>query len=493
MYQRQSRKKDTIRRVAVYTVMASAVIVLLIALTLTVLGYRFNFQTQQVEQTGLIQYNSLPTGAVINVDGKLFGKTQTKGMVLPGQHQFSMSLDGYETWQKTLDIEAGTVTWLSYARLVPINKKVITSHSIPRLSGAIASRDNRYMAGVAVSESGQPLFVLIDIRNSKEPKVTEYPLDMTSLTGVEPDLTADHTLSAVEWSRSSRHVLLKYSYKTEDGSSRTDWLRVDRDAPSSIVNISKIINLPLVDMRLADDRSAYALQENGDVRRISVDAGTISRPLLSNVKQFDIYDNNTVAYIGENDQGRMAAVWKQGWKNSEQIMSIPSSDSQSLSVRVSSHFNKDTVVVGHGSTVFIYRGTLSESEELRPALLGSMKRFTLNRPLNNLQISDNGRFILAEDDSGFISYDLERLSVSQEIKKYDNVPLRWLGTHHIWQIDESSKLVMQEFDGLNTYRLMPVSHGYDVLISHDNKYLYGFHLSEDGMVELRRLSMTLSS
>jgi hypothetical protein len=51
--------------------------------------------------------------------------------------------------------------------------------------------------------------------------------------------------------------------------------------------------------------------------------------------------------------------------------------------------------------------------------------------------------------------------------------------------------MMQEFDGVNTYELMPANASYDVLLTQDGKYIYGFVKNETGAVELVQLAMTI--
>ena len=89
-----------------------------------------------------------------------------------------------------------------------------------------------------------------------------------------------------------------------------------------------------------------------------------------------------------------------------------------------------------------------------------------------------------------MSYDLERAEVSQNIQKYASGAIGWLDAYHVAQVDASGELIMQEFDGLNAAKLMPVTAGYAHLLTQDGKYVYGW-LAQDGVVELRRLSMTI--
>lgn len=491
MNRRRPRSLELARRVFVYTLMVVAVSVLLVILTLRVLGYQFNLETRTVEQTGLVQYNSFPRGAMVQIDGNQYETTQTKNTVLPGQHQFAMSLKGYENWHKTLDIKAGTVTWLSYVRLVPTEKKIESVHEFDQLESVKTSADSRFMAGISHDENGSLAINYIDFRDSRRPKVSEQALDLNKLSGYE-DVTTTHSFEIVEWSKGGRYLILKHNFKTEGGTDQHEWLMADRESPSGLVNITRLINLPILEIHMAEGKEAYMLQEGGDIRRIVIDSGLVSGPIISGVESFGIYDADSIAYVGKQGDQRVTGVWRRGWTQPTLISKLPRTDKSPVHVAISKYFFKDTVVVASGPTLTIYRGTLPGSEEAKAAFLQTGKTFTLNRQVGNLQISSNGRFVVAEDKSGFVTYDLERDSTSQELRKYQPSKINWLDEYHVWQVDETGHLIMQEFDGINSHQLMPAEAGQDVVLTSDNKYIYGFAKKEDGKTELRRLYMTIN-
>ena len=115
-----SKKRELATRIAVYSLMSTAVVAVVVLSLLYILGYRFDSSRHRVEQSGLVQFVTQPSGATVEVDGRaLSQKTTAKESVSPGGHEFVMWREGYETWRKTLDIKAGTLTWLNYARLIP--------------------------------------------------------------------------------------------------------------------------------------------------------------------------------------------------------------------------------------------------------------------------------------------------------------------------------------------------------------------------------------
>ena len=69
MTQEKTRTKELARRTFVYTLMVVTMISGLIFLMFNMLGYTFNSNTSQLQQTGLVQYTSYPGSAMVSVDG----------------------------------------------------------------------------------------------------------------------------------------------------------------------------------------------------------------------------------------------------------------------------------------------------------------------------------------------------------------------------------------------------------------------------------------
>ena len=91
MNPRLSRKKELAKRTLVYGLMVTSVLVLLTVLMMAVLGYQWDLKTRSVEQTGLVQFNSFPSSAMVSMDGRaLSSRTPTKSTGAPGKIQFAM-------------------------------------------------------------------------------------------------------------------------------------------------------------------------------------------------------------------------------------------------------------------------------------------------------------------------------------------------------------------------------------------------------------------
>lgn len=473
--------------------MALTLVVLLFVLTFLMLGYRFDPNTHTVWQTGLVQYDSYPRGATVSVDDTVIDKTQTKNTVFPGQRQFSMTLEGYETWRKTLQIQSNTVTNLNYARMVPTKRQISTvkEFATPLLSNVAPS--GRVALVISHNRANKPLATVGDLGNTNNEKFTEVELDTTVLQGYDTAST-QHEFQFGEWSPGGRHALIKHTYQPTGKPAVTQWLRFDRQEPKKLVDISKVTGFDIKQLSFigSSGQELYVLQQNGDLRHVNLSDAVISRPLLQQVHEFKLYGSDTLSYRAVTNDEQVAGIWKKDWKQPRVVMSLPVTDPAALTIQISRYFNKDTVAFGVGNNLTIYRGELGESDESWQAFTQNSQKLSYSFAITEMIVSDNGRFILAKQGAQVQGYDLERRARSQELKLSGQPALRWFDEFHYWQIDETGMVVMREFDGDNKQSLLPGTAGLDAALSADQKYIYALR-SKDGKVTLTKLAMTVEN
>ena len=98
----------------VYGIMILAVVAIVAVLVLVVQGYRFNRYDGKLEQGGLVQFDSQPSGATVSADNSvLANKTASKIVLSAGNHTVTIGKDGYSTWKKDVVVKPGTVLWLN--------------------------------------------------------------------------------------------------------------------------------------------------------------------------------------------------------------------------------------------------------------------------------------------------------------------------------------------------------------------------------------------
>lgn len=86
------------------------------------LGYIFSPDREQgVIKTGMIHLQSLPARAAVTLNGKTIQDVTplTLGDLMPGMYSLSVSSPGYETWAKSVRVDAGKATVLDQILLIP--------------------------------------------------------------------------------------------------------------------------------------------------------------------------------------------------------------------------------------------------------------------------------------------------------------------------------------------------------------------------------------
>lgn len=470
--------------------MTLAVVGLVAALVFYMLGYQFNQRQGTIQQTGLIQYASTPSGATIEVDGKALSiKTPTKSTVVPGNHEFVLWRQGYETWRKSLTIPAGMLTWLNYTRFVPKDRPVQPVTALPSAAGSLATSNGRFMAVLPIASQPTIDFYNLQSDNVKSTKLTLLPTDYTDAgtKGVK------HTFELARWDSSGRFMLLKHHYGDQ-----VEWLEVDRDANVLRTNINKSFDIPVSDVRFADSsgNSFYVLTA-GDIREINITDGTLSRPIASDVAEMAPYDSDTIAYVSTYDAAthqRSVGIVTNGGKTATVLLRSSSAEKIPIHVAINHYFDKDFVVISDNDKVTVLGGDFPTTNGAASVnSLAPITTFKMSSSVQWLQMSQDGRFVIAQHGNEYVSYDLERKVVSPPAQiAGSSVPtkLHWLDDYYVWS-DRSNTLVIREFDGANEHTINTVATGFDATLSPSGKYLYS--VGKVGkQYQLQRVKMILN-
>jgi len=70
-------------------------------------GYRFDFQTQQISNTGVLTIDTIPSRSSLYVNDKTYGKTPKSVSLKGGDHDIKIERDGYHDWSKSINITEG--------------------------------------------------------------------------------------------------------------------------------------------------------------------------------------------------------------------------------------------------------------------------------------------------------------------------------------------------------------------------------------------------
>ena len=481
-HRRKSERREFRNRVITYIVMTLSVVVLATFAILYVAGYRFDFGARSVEQSGMVQFASKPIEATVEVDGKtLSTKTPTKSDVLPGDHSFVMWREGYETWFKALNIKAGTLTWLNYARLIPKQRPVEAVDSLPGVTATLAAPGGKAYATLTTGDE-----VSIRFYDISKDKIAESKTASLVDSG-----SPGASFGLVGWDPSGRYLLV--SQKSADG--KIEWLVVDR-IDLDVGNITRSMGVAFQKVVFADDSGAkfYGLAE-GNVRSVDTAAGILSRPMVSGVVDFWYNKEQKIISYLESAQAetgyRTVGIVRPGGKP----VNIHRTDTDTnvpLSIRAARYFGVNYVAILEGQTITLLSGKLPEVENDSMTHVYQMK---VDNVVTSYEFSPSGRFLFVQQGDKYQSYDIERGSLSA----LNTLPgdgearqIRWLDDFMIWS-DRGGNLAFAEFDGANIHKnINSVASGFDVALSPNGRYLYSVGQSEGGL-QLQRIRMILEN
>lgn len=489
MYHSPSKRKQITTRILISTLMTLSVVLLVVILISIILGYQFNAKDGRIEQTGLVQFEATPNGAIVEVDGKaLSSKTTVKTTVSPGLHEFVMWREGYETWRKQLAIQPGTLTALTYTRLIPKNRPVKEVLSFNELSSSLASPSGRSM--LLQTSPSSPSFTFVDLQN--EQSIKQRALEIPAATYSEATTQGvNHSFRLAEWDQGARYVLIAHTYNTT-----TEWLVLDTEDATRTTNVTKSLNVSIEDAHLSGTSGSqlYVLTA-GDVRKIDVAGGTISRPLASEVASFSLYGTDIVSYVSrpaaETNQQSVGIV-REGDKKPHILRTVTAAPESPVHIATSRYFSEDYVAISVGNKVDILSGTYPSSTDESNDSMKQFDSYIFSQPVQWLDIGRNGRFVTTQAADRFASYDLERKTLSDEATLAGTgvaSKLRHLDNFYIWS-DRSGQLVLREYDGANEHAMGTVASGFDATFSQNDKYLYSIGKTDKGY-QLQRVQMIL--
>ena len=76
-----------------------------------------------------VTISSVPTGAIVRIDGTQVGETPISLELPAGGHELQLSAEGYKTWQKSLLVEAGIPEEIKSIQLEPADGKLVVKTS----------------------------------------------------------------------------------------------------------------------------------------------------------------------------------------------------------------------------------------------------------------------------------------------------------------------------------------------------------------------------
>lgn len=497
----EKKRRRLIRVIIAEIGMVLSVIAIVVVATLAAMGFMIS-DNGGIEQSGLMQLHSLPTGANVKIDGAtIFPRTNLSRTLSGGQHELELSRDGYDTWKKTVTIYPGVLIRVYYPRLFLQNR---VAEVVATLAGAdnlefYAPSSNRNY--ILYAEKGAAEWQLVDIRGD------EIKTTILDLSGVLPGMidearpqgkstkiethkyTFQGKIEELKWSANEDSVLVKVNYN-----SKSNWVLVRLRDMARSLNITETFGLDEARLEMIDDSANQLfVLEKQQLRRINTTDRTMSRVLLSNVIDFSSRNNNLV-YVAENPttKVREIGVFHDDDKSGTIIAKVP--DDTKVKVALSSYYGDDYIVYAIDNEVTILYGRLpaySESGSGLSELKNLSSGITLSALPVALSVSPEGEYVVGQDGDRLMVIDLEMGDLYEY--RAPSALLRWFDASMMYDIHDGQILVW-DFDGTNQRNLAESMKNSNeiavknspVVVTANNRWLYYLTISKDDKLALTR-------
>lgn len=483
-----AKRAVRIRLTLTYTLMIMSVTLLVGALYLFIQGYRYNRFENQLEQGGLVQFNSYPSDAAIWLgDSQLGVRTQSRLTISAGSHTISMRKDGYYDWTKQVLVQPGGVLWLNYVRLLPKQPVISSEYTFSQVSSHAASYDGKKIALIADATSPAVQIVSTDADTPQKTTVTLPAGLYTQPTGSDTQ-----SFKLVAWAHDNRYVLLQHTY-----GSATEWLSVDTASAGVVKNITQLLGVAAQNVVYSRDdaNTVFVRDASNDVRRINVDQKTMSAPLIKNVESFDVYDGSTLTYVSKPDStsGKLSVGYLTLSASSPRVVAqYDAASAGKVVFAIGTYDGTHYLIIAEGESVKVLTGDLPVSDASRPSAFKSYGSFSVPGGVQYIGFSPDGqRFAYMQGGTAIATIDFDtELTAHHTFVSPQTERVSWLDKYHFTAVILGG-LGVYDFDGTNSHTILANTPGALAVLSQSGKYMYALQTISAG-VQLAKIAMTVN-
>lgn len=426
------------------------------ALVLLELAYGFGLgKNGSVIQKGLIFFSSQPHPASIYINGKLNSNQTNSQLLLPENvYQVKLSRNGYRDWQRTIDLNGGSVEHFDYPLLFPKSLVTTDLHNYTASTGLFTqSPDRRWLL---VEQPGSITdFDLYDLKNpTKAPVTLSLPATLLSKAN------SSESWQMGEWADDNQHLLLQHNY---DG--KSEFILFDRNDPTQSVNLNN--QLAVNPTSIALNNKKYNQYYIYDATAATLGTASLSSPTvtprLTHVLAYKSYGSDTVLYVTDDAAPKAKVLVKlSNGSQTTQLRTLPAGDN--YLINLTQYNGVPYVVIGAAglNKVYIYQDPVAQLTAEPDHAIVPIQVLDVEQP-NYLSFSTNAQFIVVENGQHFGVYDIEdKLGYNYTA----TAPLDAPQSHATWMDGDrltyvsNGRLEVADYDGTNPQSLMPANSSY---------------------------------
>lgn len=480
------RRKRAIKVIITDIFMAISVIAIVFVLIAVVAGWRINSDLT-FEQNGLVSIKTKPVGATVIIDGKKETTNTDMSKMLPGgKHVIELEKDGYERWEKEVEITPGWLLRLEYPKLFKQNREKNTIKEFEQIRFFHVS-DDRTAAILATDDSTEWYYVTDFNNNPKFKKIDIRGVFSDTENGDFP-----HEIKSIEWSKNSEKVLIKTSgEKTEWGiinlksvkdsiNLTNDYARYEANSNAILAAArntdTKVITSAKFENEVGDKIIAIV---NNNLIRIDTSSKVISTPLAEHVTKFELLDS-VVIFSTTFEEGKSYIKLLHLGEKTPTIVAINEDESAKISFNLTRFNSTSYVLYTIDNHLFVY-----SAKEFPNGAKLNMKNILdeeIGIIASEARLSFNNEFITLREGSRVVVFDAEL----EDWHEYDygDEQVRFLDNYMYYRVDEASgKFLVWDFDSTNVRTLVvdTAINDYDALISTNDRNFYYISKTKEGL------------
>jgi hypothetical protein len=441
------QKKEKARRLYIgYGLLSVLIGLATYILISTALGYEIFSTKGDIVQNGLLFVDSSPGNANIYINGKKESSETGAKLSLPdGVYDISLRKSGYVEWRDKVTLSGGTVKFINYPKLMPLNPQVLAD--VPMALGStmtLQTTDKRWLV-VSLPEQNK-LADIYDLDNPNSPPIS-LSVPEALLNGQKAKM-----LELKEWASDDRHLLARVLI-----GDKNSYLLFDKDNLSDVVDLTQTFGLVDADtVGFWDDKSdrVYIHHAASTVVLGNIKDKTISpTPLVAEpVRDIYVLPGERAIYTVSGSQGISFKLLSAS--KSYSFLNVKDS-SEPFIVKSASFNRNEYITVGGGGLekTSIYKNlesSIKKTSDTRSAAPFAL----LPSKSHTIDFSRRNRFILSTDGLSNVVYDIE----AKEVIKY-TTPAKspaitgWFDDSRIYSLGSDKILEVYDFNGSNVVQL----------------------------------------
>ena len=351
-------------------------------------------------------------------------------MLSAGEHNVTLTKDGYDSWSRNVNISEGLLYRLHYPRLF---LQDTTTEEILNVDNATYKSFSPDGSRLLLIE-GITAWQLIEL-NDQVIKTTT--IDVTSLFPGNLEQTSGQIdtaiITSLDWDQDGSHVLV--SVQVDD---TAEWILIDiRDTDKSI-NLTKAFKGELSQVQILDHSANNLLALiDKSLYKIDVSGRSLSLTTASDVFYYDHYDANDVIFSTvSTESGDTSDYYIATLRLSDnKIEKLIDTDVPAQAI-ISKFYDDKYFVVLQGGTLSLYDYEKRDSKQ----------DYELAFIPDTLKVGHNGEFVIAYSDNNIATLDMETKSITEWQTSSDDFD--WIDSDMVYDIDQGD-LVVYDYDGLN--------------------------------------------